>query len=99
LWYSNWQPVSCDPKQDTESVEEKVQIDSVCEAREHLMSDGKDLPGGLTSLQTHSTSNDNTGGVAQQQCSRCLEYEEKLVKLFDNTMSVTAKEDLLHTLR
>ena len=71
---------------------------SICIDCHHRLNDTKDLLDGLTSLQLHR-STDSTNDNVLKQYSRSLECEEKLVKLFDNTMSITAKEDLLHSLR
>lgn len=105
LWCGDhWQPVSCDPKQDVIGVHKKKMdtIDSsVCENCQHDLGDPKDLLGRIETLQLHSlqTGDDCSGRNVLQQYSRCLKCEERLVKLFDNTVSFTAKEDLLHSLR
>jgi len=60
----------------------------------------KHLLDGLTSLQLHPSSDSSSSNDhVLKQYSRSLECEEKLVKLFDNTKTITAKEDLLHSLR
>lgn len=104
LWCGNhWQPVSCEPKQDISStpdnqtVEEKVNtVDRTCD--NHKLHDAKDLLDGVTGLQLHTTHINGDCNVLQQY-SRCLECEEKLVTLFDNTTTITAKQDLLQSLR
>lgn len=106
LWCGNhWQPVSYDPKQDSrstsdsETVEEKVcTVNRVCDNCHHPLHDAEELLDGLATLQLHST-HTSCGRNVLQQYGRCLECEEKLVKLFDNTTTITAKEDLLHSLR
>ena len=111
MWCGNhWQPVSCDAKQimsstcDDKTGEERVHtMNSACSNCQHRLNDAKALLSELTSLQLHSihTSSDCSSSSINvlQHYSRCLEYEEKLVKLFDNMVTITAKEDLLHSLR
>ena len=104
LWCGNhWQPVSCEPKQnisstpDNQTVEEKVNtVVRTCD--NHKLHDAKDLLDGVTGLQLHTTLTSGDCNVLQQY-SRCLECEEKLVTLFDNTITITAKQDLLQSLR
>lgn len=105
MWCGNhWQPVSCDAKQDlsnthdTQTTEEKVATVNVCVNCQRHLNDTEGFLNELSSLQLHSGSSSGSNTVLQQY-SRCLEYEEKLVKLFDNTVTITAKEDLLHSLR
>ena len=108
LWCGNhWQPVSCDPQQHISSVssdqvvEGTVHVDRACASCCCSLRDTKDLLDAVTSLQLHSTHtcSDCSDRNVLQQYSRCLECEGKLVELFDNTMTITAKEDLLHSLR
>ena len=109
MWCGNhWQPVSCD----TQTTEDKVHtVNSVCVNCQHHLNDAKGLLDELTSLQLHSVHSSSDCGSSSssssssdssnilQQYSRSLEYEEKLINLFDNTVTITAKEDLLHSLR
>lgn len=109
LWCGdNWQPVSFDPQQHLNStsgdqvVEEKVHsVDKACERCSCSLCDTKDLSDAVTSLQLHftHTCSDCSNRNVLQQYSRCLKCEGKLVELFNNTMTITAKEDLLHSLR
>ena len=109
MWCGNhWQPVSCDAKQDvsgthdTQTTEEEVPtVKSVCANCQCHLNNAKGFLTELSSLKLHSSSNTGSSGSSNvlQQYSRCLEYEEKLVKLFDSTATITAKEDLLHSLR
>ena len=108
LWCGNhWQPVSCDPQQHISSVsgdkvvEETVHVDKACENCSCSLCDTKDLLDAVTSLQLgpmHICSDCSDRSVLRQY-SRCLECEGKLVELFDGTMTITAKEDLLYSLR
>ena len=54
---------------------------------------------GSANLQAHPDNSNCTGRDVLHQYTRSVECEEKLVKLFDGTKTLTAKEDLLHSLR
>lgn len=100
LWCGNhWQPISYDPKQEMCSAHDNQTVEkSTCENCHHQLCDTKDLLEGVTSLRPqymHTSSGQNV----LQQYKRCLKSEEKLVELFDSTVTITAKEDLLHSLR
>ena len=94
LWSGNhWQPISRDSKEDMGAHDSHSSEDDKVNSSKHLLD-------GLTNLQLHCSSDSSSSNDhVLKQYSRSLECEEKLVKLFDNTKTITAKEDLLHSLR
>jgi len=114
LWCGNhWQPVPCDLKENTLETQNKLSskgthhhggvpnnisaIDGTAVGKDVTDVSKSDSGAcGLASLQTQPANSDRN---VLLHYTRNMECEEKLVKLFDGTRTLTAKEDLLHSLR
>jgi len=101
LWYGNhWQPIPCDPKEKTLKTQNNLsRKETYHHATSKAVTEIDSGACGSASLLAQPANSDCTDRDVLYHYTRSVECEEKLVKLFDGTRTLTAKEDLLHSLR